>query len=298
VVLRAGRVAAELPVAGTTRAHLAETMVGRPIPPTVRRPMPPGGVVLELAGVDIPGPHGRPALAGASLAVHAHEIVGIAGVSGNGQGALSDLVSGLATPSYGSLRLFGTHLKTLSPAAMVAAGVGRIPEDRHRDGVVGDIAVWENLLLEDYQEPAHQVWGIVRRSACWERARSLIAAYDVKTPGPGAATRLLSGGNIQKLILGRVQGREPAIILANQPTRGLDVGAVTYVHQRLLEARTRGAGILLISEDLDEILALADRVAVLFRGHLTPTLPIEGVTIRALGLMMAGHEAEVPGNAA
>jgi simple sugar transport system ATP-binding protein len=246
----------------------------------------------------VPGPHGRAALAGASLAVHAHEIVGIAGVSGNGQGALCDLVSGLAAPARGSLRLLGTPIASPSPAAMVAAGVGRIPEDRHRDGIVGDIAVWENLLLEDYREPGQQAWGVVRRAAAWERARRVIAAYDVKAPGPGTLTRLLSGGNIQKLILGRVQGREPALILAGQPTRGLDVGAVTYVHQRLLDARARGAGILLISEDLDEILTLADRVAVLFRGRLSPAMPVEGVTIRALGLMMAGHEAEAPSDAA
>lgn len=289
VVLRGGKAVAETATAGTDREHLAELMVGRPIPPTVREPLSPGAPVLALAGVDVAGEHGRTSLRGVDLAVRQHEIVGIAGVSGNGQAALSALLSGLVRPSAGEMRLNGQPVAGATPAGMVRAGIGRIPEDRHHDGVVGDLAVWENLMLEDYGQPAFQRFGLVRRAAARRRAEEVIAAYGVKCSGPEAVTRLLSGGNMQKLILGRVLGRDPRFILANQPTRGLDVGAVTYVHQQLLSARANGAAILLISEDLDEVLTLSDRIAVLYRGRLSAPMPTEEVTLRGLGLMMAGQ---------
>jgi simple sugar transport system ATP-binding protein len=175
---------------------------------------------------------------------------------------------------------------------MVADGVGRIPEDRLHDGIVGPMAIWENLLLEDYRRPDFHHAGFLRRAVARVNARQVIEAFDVRCPGPEAPTRLLSGGNIQKLILGRVLTRHPDVILANQPTRGLDIGAVTYVHRRLLEARGAGAGIILISEDLDELLTVSDRIAVLYHGHLSPAMATEDVTIQRLGLMMAGQSGE------
>ncbi len=294
VVLRKGKVVADLATAETDAAHLAETMVGRAIPKTVRTAMAPGAVILELDKVRVAGVHGRPALKDASLSLRAHEILGIAGVSGNGQVALSNLICGLQAPEGGAVSLHGQAVALGSPAGMVAAGVGRIPEDRLHDGVVGDMAVWENLALEDYRKPAFSRASFLRRDAARAHARQSIEDFDVRCPGPEAATRLLSGGNVQKLILARVLTRAPMVILANQPSRGLDIGAVTEVHRRLLDARARGAGIILISEDLDELLALSDRVAVLHRGVLSASMATEEVTIRQLGLMMAGHDRQEP----
>jgi len=294
VVLRAGKVVADLATSETDAAHLAETMVGRAIPKTIRTDMPPGEAVLDLARVCVAGAHGRLALSDASLTLHQNEILGIAGVSGNGQAALSNLICGLQTPESGALTLHGQIIALGSPSGMIAAGIGRIPEDRLHDGVVGDMTVWENLALEDYRAPAFSKAGFLRRAAARENAQRAIESFDVRCPGPEAATRLLSGGNVQKLILARVLTRDPNVILANQPSRGLDIGAVTDVHRRLLEARSRGAGIILISEDLDELLALSDRISVLHRGHLSPAMATEEVTIRQLGLMMAGHGAEAP----
>jgi simple sugar transport system ATP-binding protein len=211
------------------------------------------------------------------LKVRAYEIVGVAGVSGNGQQALSALLSGSAPPAAGSVRLLGRPWPGPAPSAIVAAGVGRIPEDRHAHGVVGDLTIAENLALESYREPGLQRLGVVRRGALRAHAERLIETYDVRCEGPGQRVRLLSGGNIQKLVLARVLEREPAFILADQPTRGLDVGAVAYVHGRLLDARRRGAAILLISEDLDELLDLSE------------PLPTRALTVRELGLMMAGQ---------
>jgi simple sugar transport system ATP-binding protein len=172
----------------------------------------------------------------------------------------------------------------------MTGGIGRIPEDRHEEGVVPDMEVRENLVLEHPRDPAWQRLGLLRWAAIEAHAQALIRAYDVRCEGPRQRTRLLSGGNMQKLILGRVLERAPRLILADQPTRGLDVGAVTYVHDRLLEARRQGAAILLISEDLDELLALADRIAVIYRGRLSRPLATEATSLKELGLMMAGQE--------
>jgi simple sugar transport system ATP-binding protein len=285
-VLRAGKLVATRETAGADRAMLAELMVGRRVSPPQRTAGEPGAPVLAFAGVT---QRGR--LDGVDLEVRAGEIVGIAGVSGNGQTALSALVSGLAVPDAGRVTLFGRPAPLGDPDAIVEAGVARIPEDRHRDGVVGDMAVWENLLIEQVRRPEAQRWGFVRRAAARRAAVDAIAAWDVRCPGPDARTRLLSGGNIQKLILARTIGRGPGLILANQPTRGLDIGAVTEIHRRLLAARAEGAGVLLISEDLDELFALADRIGVLYRGHLFAPRAAETLTVRELGLMMAGQEA-------
>jgi len=297
-ILRGGRVVAELPARETDREYLAETMVGRAIPEPVREPQTPGAPVLQLRNVHVAGEPGRTPLRDLSLTLRAHEIIGIAGVSGNGQTTFSSLLSGLAQHHQGDVELFGKPLANSSPAHMVRQGVGRIPEDRHQDGVVGEMAVWETVMLEDYYRPPYQRFGFLRSRTARQRAEAVIRNYEVKCPGPDAVTKLLSGGNIQKLILGRVLDREPGLILANQPTRGLDIGAVTYVHEQLLAARTRGAGIVLISEDLDELLSLSDRIAVLYRGQLSAPMPVEDVTIRSLGLMMAGHGFEGAAHAA
>jgi len=281
-VLRGGAKVADRPAAGADRATLAELMVGREVAQSRRTPRAPGGPLLMLTNVTVIDPHGRAGLAAASLTVHAGEIVGIAGVSGNGQGALAGVIAATMAPADGMVTLDGETLEA-TPHASIAAGIGRIPEDRHHEGIVGALSIAENLSLETLRS-CFLKFDVMR-----ERAEAAIRDYDVRCPGPDAAVRLLSGGNIQKVILARVFERSPRVVLANQPTRGLDVGATAEIHRRLLEARERGVAIVLISEDLDELLALSDRVAVIARGSLSAPLAVEGVTREQLGLMMAGH---------
>ena len=297
-VLRAGKVVADVRTAETSREELAELMIGRVLPRLVREPMPVGAPVLTLDSVTVAAPDGRLGLDGVDLTVHEHEIVGVAGVAGNGQGPLFDLLSGLTQASAGSIRLHDETLQRLTPNDLVRRGVARIPEDRRATGLIVDMAVWENAVAERYAEREFSRAGILRIPACWRKAEQIIDEFDVRCPSPSTPTRLLSGGNLQKLLLGRVFSWEPKLVIANQPTRGLDVGALVYVHQRLLKAQADGAGLLLISEDLDEIMALADRIAVIYRGRLSAPLPREDVTVRQLGLMMAGQFAEATGNAA
>jgi simple sugar transport system ATP-binding protein len=288
-VLRAGAKVADGPRAGADAASLAELMVGRPVQKPLRAATRPGLPLLDLEAISVADPSGRQGLEEVSLLVRAGEILGVAGVSGNGQGALAALLSGLARPRAGTLRIAGEVIHRLTPHALNAAGLGRIPEDRHRDGIVGSMRIWENLAVEDIRAPAAQRFGFLRFAALKSSARAKIAAYDVRCPGPDAQARTLSGGNIQKLILARVLDRAPRVVLADQPTRGLDVGAVAAIHHRLLAARSNGAAIVLISEDLDELFALADEIAVLYRGRLIESAPTEAWTTRALGLAMAGE---------
>jgi general nucleoside transport system ATP-binding protein len=292
VVLRAGQVVANVETAQTTAAQLAEQMVGRPIAKLQPQPLTVGAMVLELDRVTVTHPSlgsdATPLLNQINLSLRESEIVGIAGVSGNGQAALFDLVSGLIAPSQGSLHLYGQPVRDPNPSALVAAGVARIPEDRHKTGLIGDLSLWENLILEHHNQPAFSRFGLLNRPAARHHAETLIEAFDVRCPSAQVPVRLLSGGNMQKLILGRVLSQQPRLIIASQPTRGLDLGAVIYVHQQLLAARSRGAGILLISEDLEELLSLCDRLYVLYQGKLSDSLPIEQVKVAELGLLMAG----------
>ncbi len=290
-VLRAGRKVADQPVAGADKAALASLMVGRDVTPSRRVPQPPGPPLLGLDHVTVPGERGRAGLVDATLTVHSGEILGIAGVSGNGQAELAGLLAGTKRPTTGTLRLAGKAVPP-GPAAAVAAGIGRIPEDRHREGGVGSFSVAENLALEKLADPEVQSWGFLRFGQMRQAAARAIAAYDIRCPGPEAPVRLLSGGNMQKVILARVFESDPRLVLADQPTRGLDVGAAGEVHRRLLEARGRGAGVVLISEDLDELLAISDRIAVMAQGRLSAPQPVESVTLAELGLKMAGHRGD------
>ncbi|HYF57270.1 MAG TPA: ABC transporter ATP-binding protein [Salinarimonas sp.] len=290
-VLRGGRKVADQSVAGASRAELAALMVGREVAPSRRMPRAPGAPLLVLEGVSVPGPGARPGLDAVSFSVREGEIVGVAGVSGNGQGALAALVAGTGPRPRGTATIDGRPLGA-TPRAVMRAGVGRIPEDRHHEGVVGSLDVAENLVLETLDSPEVHRLGFLRRRVIEERARAAIQAYDIRCPGPEAPIRLLSGGNIQKVILARVLDRDPRLVLANQPTRGLDVGAAGAVHRRLLEARERGTGVLLISEDLDELLSVCDRIGVMVRGRLTAPEPVEGLTLERLGLLMAGSGEE------
>ncbi|MEZ5668623.1 MAG: ABC transporter ATP-binding protein [Alphaproteobacteria bacterium] len=289
MVMRRGRVVAETPTREADAPRLAGLMVGEAVAEPKRTPQPPQAPVLEIERVSLRSGDGRTALEDATLTVHGGEIVGIAGVSGNGQAALSELVSGLGRPAAGSVRLNGAPAPVGRPGATTRAGVGRIPEDRHRDGAIADMTLWENAIIEQHAQPRFGRLGILRRREALRHADRLIVDYDIRCPGPHVRTGLLSGGNMQKLILGRVMAVSPRLVLANQPTRGLDVGAVAYVHGQLLAARARGGAVLLISEDLDELMQLSDRIAVIYRGRLTAARATETLTRTALGLMMAGR---------
>ncbi|NNE89406.1 MAG: ABC transporter ATP-binding protein [Silicimonas sp.] len=287
-VLRHGRKVGEMATNEADEKAIARMMVGADTPKVTRQEMPPGTPVLSLKGVSVVGRSHRDSLKSVDLTVRAHEIVGIAGISGNGQSALANVVAGLEKPASGALSIDETELQKITPTAMVKAGIGRIPEDRHREGIVGAMSVAENMVIERLDDPAIQSHGLLRRDAIHANAEKLVKDYDVRGPAVTAASRLLSGGNIQKLILARVFERTPRVILANQPTRGLDMGAAAEVGRRLLEARARGAGVVLISEDLDEILRLADRILVIREGHL---IDAGGHVRERIGLMMAGEPA-------
>jgi len=299
-VLRAGKLVATLDAATAQSSELAEQMGGRAVRKPVARDHRRGDTVCAVSRVRVDA--GSGALHDVTLALRAGEIVGIAGVSGNGQQALADVLCGLRAPDAGTVTLAG-HAMRADPRAWIDAGVARIPEDRHAVGVIGDFAVWENAVAERYRRPFSSA-GIVRRTAARKYARTLVDRFDVRGGGIDTPARALSGGNVQKLILGRAltggfaQGDDftPVLIVANQPTWGLDIGAVAYVHQRLLDASARGAAVLLISDDLDEILAIADRIAVMHGGRLSRARPAGEWTRAAIGLAMTG--AEVAADAA
>ena len=328
-VLRGGKLVAEAPAAGTSQAQLAQWMVGHAVSATQRHPARATGMpVCTLDAVCTAG-GGRDRLDGVSLALKAGEIVAIAGVSGNGQLALADLLCGTRAASRGTVTFLGQPLQA-SPAWLVTQGVARIPEDRHAVGVVGDLSVWENAVSERLRSPAFSRALWVRRGAAQAHAARIVREFDVRGGGPQSAARSLSGGNMQKLILGRalvnvaptlVASRTslppeeanfprggpsencpssaagaavPKLIVAHQPTWGLDIGAVAYVQQQLIAARDAGAAVLVISDDLDEVLALGDRVAVMHAGQLTEALPADAWTRESVGLAMAGVHAGEP----
>jgi simple sugar transport system ATP-binding protein len=287
VVLRAGRVVAERATSATKPAELAELMVGRRVVRPQRERNAPGATVIEARGLCV-AEGTRTMLDAVDFTVRAGEVLGIVGVSGNGQATLGRVLSGLARPSGGSLTLDGAELVRASPRDLVRSGFARIPEDRHSEGVIGEMPVWENAVLERLQEPAYSAQGFVRRRAARAFAERVIARFDIRAAGPETRTSSLSGGNIQKLILGRNLAGKPRFILANQPTRGLDEGAIATVHGELLAARAAGAAILLITEDLDEATALSDRLQAIVKGRLSRPVAAEAADAQRLGLMMAG----------
>lgn len=295
LVLRAGRKAGELVSATADRRAIADLMVGKAVAEVTRAPAKPGAALMAFDKVSLRQGASRQSLRKVSFELRAGEIVGLAGVSGNGQAGIAALISGLAVPSEGELLLYGKPIHRADPRALVAAGVARMPEDRQHDGVVGTMSVADNIAIEEVRSPAFSRSGWLDRKAMRARAQSAIAAYDVRCLGPDAEARLLSGGNVQKLILARVLEREPRVILANQPTRGLDVGAQAEVHRRIIAARDRGAAVMVISEDLDELFALSDRFLVAHEGEITDAGLAEGLDRSTIGLLMAGHSAAAEG---
>ncbi|MDX5351120.1 MAG: ABC transporter ATP-binding protein, partial [Paracoccaceae bacterium] len=258
VVLRHGRVVGEVETGATDKAALAALMVGGELSLPRAEARAPGEVLMRLDGVSTPDRGAAPGLKAVTLDLRAGQITGLAGVSGNGQTALAEIVAGLALPASGRISLRGNPVGHWSPGQALSKGVARIPEDRHHQGSIADFDLTENAVLEGYRTPRFSRRGWMNWRAARAFAEDIIANYDVRCPGPATRIRLLSGGNMQKLILGRAMAPGPEIILANQPVRGLDVGAIAYVQSQLIAARDRGAAVLLISEDLDEIMGLSD----------------------------------------
>lgn len=297
LVLRSGQLVGERDTASTDRKELAALMVGQEVKSAKVSPMKRGAPLLALERAST-APYNGAGLDDVSLTLTAGEITGLAGVAGNGQAVLAALIAGIRRPVRGNISIAGQDVADWSPRAALAHGVARIPEDRHAIGSIGDMSVTENVIAERYRSPRFSRMGFLNWKASRQFAEKLIADYEVKCPSPEARIRLLSGGNMQKLILGRALDPDPTVILASQPTRGLDVGAVSYVHRMLLEARDRGAAVLLISEDLEEVLALSDRIIVMSKGRLSTPSSRGERSIRELGELMAGHGGEHSDHAA
>ena len=289
-VLRAGELVAQRAARDLDRATLAELMVGRRVVRPTRTPLPVGDVVWSLRDVSLGGQGGRSHLRGATLDVHAHEIVGVVGVAGNGQQALLALACGMRVPRTGVALLRGQNVDKPRHRILRAAGLARIPEDRHREGVVGDLALWHNAIIEDLADPRFSRWGWLRKTAALAYTRQLISDFDIRCAGPEQKTRLLSGGNMQKLIVGRGLAAQPSFIVASQPVRGLDEGAIADVHARLLAARERGAAVLLVTDDLDEALELSDRIVVIQNRRLSAPIAAQDYDVAHIGMLMLGEQ--------
>jgi simple sugar transport system ATP-binding protein len=290
-VLRGGRTIATVSTEDATPRSLASLMVGRELAsvsevadPRGRRP---GEAVLELSGVWAQGDRGDAAVRGVTLEVCAGEIVAIAGVAGNGQRELAETIAGIRHQTEGGVRVGGRKLRG-DPRAAQAAGVAYVPEDRLGTGVAPSLSIATNLVLRSYREPPASNGPLLRLGAIRERAVDLIRRYAIAAPGPAAPARLLSGGNLQKVVLAREFSGKPKLVVAASPTRGLDVGAIETVHAYLRDAAAEGVGVLLISEDLDEILGLADRIAVMYEGAIVGVTGRAEASVEEIGLQMAG----------
>ena len=290
-VLRDGRVVGSRPAKGVTRNELAQMMVGREVKPIKPAPGQPGEVRLRVEGLCAQGDRGTAALRGVSLEVRAGEILGVAGVSGNGQRELAEVLAGLRRCASGRILVDGKNLTTASVRQRIAAGQAYIPEERMRDGAIRDFTVQENLFLHDHDSPRFTTSVFMDLRAMAARAGELVAQFNVKTPGLETPLKNLSGGNIQKLIMARELSRRPGVLIASQPTRGVDVGATEYIHQRLVQQRDAGAAVLLISEDLDEVITLSERIAVMYEGQIVGVVPPD-TPVETIGLMMTGVRRE------
>ncbi|WP_380057977.1 ABC transporter ATP-binding protein [Falsihalocynthiibacter sp. SS001] len=292
VVLRHGKMTGGARTADTDKHALAAMMMGVEAKAPSVAPVQAGETLLELKRGTTPNIGNAPGLKSVSLALKSGQIIGLAGVAGNGQSALASLVGGSNGPAEGEIVLNGNSVRSWTPRHAVQSGIARIPEDRHKTGTIADFDLTENAILERYNTSEFSRAGWLNWGKSRAFAQGIIDKYDVRCPGADTPIRLLSGGNMQKLILGRVLEANPQIILANQPVRGLDIGAVNYVHSQLLAARDRGAAVLLISEDLDEVMALADVIHVIADGRLSPEFKRGEMTPAELGLWMTGQGFE------
>lgn len=289
LVMRAGRVVGETTPDACNEQSLARMMVGRDVVLRVEKGEARiGDVILKVSDLSVLDDRKLPRLKGVSLEVHSGEILGIAGVDGNGQGELVEAIMGLRRPSGGHVVLKDRDITRDSARRTIAAGVSHVPADRHRRGLVLEFDLVENVALGDQRRPPFSKFGILNRAALDAEARSRIEEYDVRTPNEHVAAANLSGGNQQKLVLARELGRNPELLIAAQPTRGLDVGAIEFVHTRILAERDSGKAVLLVSMELEEVMSLSDRILVMFDGRVVAEFKGGSVTEEELGLYMTG----------
>jgi len=292
-VLRNGRVVGTTTPGEATEAKLAEMMVGREVILTVDKGPPElGDVVLKVEDLVVLDDRRVQAVDGVSLQVRAGEILGVAGVQGNGQTELVEAITGLRPVLSGEIEILGHDTTHSTPRQIIEAGVAHVPEDRQKHGLVLSYPLVDNLVLSTYYRPPFAHGLLIDNEAVDEFGREVIAEYDVRTPSEYVLAGKLSGGNQQKLIVAREFSRPSELVIAAQPTRGLDVGSIEFIHQRLVEKRDAGSGILLVSVELDEIMSLSDRIAVLYQGKIIDTLPASEATRERLGLLMAGVHKE------
>ena len=288
-VLREGKLIGTVPNEDVTREQLARMMVGREVLIDRKRTsVRLGEVGLSLKGVSALGITGQLALQEVSLEVHSGEILGVAGVSGNGQRELAEVIAGLCKATSGTVHMAGQDATNWSTAVRTKTGLAYIPEERMHDGVIQEFSVAENLILQDHTSSQFSRGVFLNFGEVAHRGRELVEQFRVKTPNIETPVKSLSGGNIQKVVMARELARNPRVLVAAQPTRGVDIGATEYIHQRLLDQRATGTATLLISEDLDEVLALSDRIAVLYEGRIMGIVDRDATSAQDLGLMMAG----------
>ena len=289
VVLRRGRVAGSADPKTATRQELANLMVGRDVELIVPKgPAKPGAVVLHMEGLHVRDDRLEMAVKGVDLDVHAGEIVVIAGVQGNGQTELVEAITGLRPVDSGQITIGGQHTEKASPRQVSDLGVAHIPEDRGRDGLISPMTVAENYILDSYHKQPYSKNGIFDLTAVRERAAQGVKDIDIRTPSIDTMAGSLSGGNQQKVVVAREFSVPVQLVIAAQPTRGLDVGSIEYIHRRLVEQRDAGAAILIVSTELDEVLAVGDRIAVMFDGKIVGILADDDATYENLGLLMGG----------
>ncbi|MBU2870657.1 ABC transporter ATP-binding protein [Colwellia sp. E2M01] len=296
-IMRKGKMVASMPSSETNERDLARKLMGE-MPVEVRRieksesSTKPSKNLLELQEICAKGLHGEQALNDLSLFVYPGEIVGVAGVAGNGQKQLAEIITGMQNPTSGGIKFKGKWINHSSIKGMIDIGIAHVPEDRLHTGMAGSLDAVDNLLMKDYKKEKHSNLGIMKHSRNLDWAKSIINNYDVTTPSANYPVRLLSGGNQQKLLLAREIEGDPALLVANHPTQGLDVGATASVHNLLLDMRSRDRGVLLISEDLDEILKISDRILVIYQGMITGEFEPSKATREEIGLYMTGSKTQ------
>ncbi|TGA97785.1 ABC transporter ATP-binding protein [Sporolactobacillus shoreae] len=292
-VIRRGKVIDSLSLGETNPDELANMMVGRQVNTQINdEPYEPKEKILDVQNLTVLDSRKVKAVNDLSLTVHGGEILGVAGVDGNGQTELIEAISGMRKVKSGIIEIDGRDMTNHRTRKITEAGLGYIPEDRQKHGLVLDFTVGENLVLQTYYQKPYAKAGILNQKVISKKARQLIEEYDVRTPGERTLARSLSGGNQQKVIVAREVDRSPKLLVAAQPTRGLDIGAIEFIHGKLLEEKKKGKAILLVSFELDEILHLADRIAVIYEGHIIDIVNPKETSEHELGLLMAGHKKE------
>ncbi|MCP8969057.1 ABC transporter ATP-binding protein [Ectobacillus ponti] len=288
-IIRKGKGIGTVNIADTNEDQLAELMVGREVHfKTEKSDAQPRQDVLKISNLVVHDARNLPAVRGLDLTVRAGEIIGIAGVDGNGQSELIEAITGLRKVESGSITLNGKDVTNLPARRITESGVGHIPQDRHKHGLVLDFSVGDNMVLQTYYKEPYSRGGVLNFQKVYDKARALIQQFDVRTPSEFTAARALSGGNQQKAIIAREVDRDPDLLIAAQPTRGLDVGAIEFIHRKLIEQRDKGKAVLLISFELDEVLNVSDRVAVIYEGQIVDVVNAKETNEQELGLLMAG----------